>query len=112
LYEFKNGSWHRLPGAGTHITICANGEKWVVNSSQAIYRMLPGKDQWQQVLGSLKSIHCTDGHNVAGANARSDLFRWNGLGWTKLSGSGTHIGITWGDMWVVNTHDSIYQTFI
>jgi hypothetical protein len=112
LHEFQNGSWRRLPGAGTHITIGANGEKWHVNSNQAIYRMLPGQDQWQQVSGSLKSIHCTDGKNVAGADAEGRLYRWNGAGWTQLSGSGTHIGITWGSMWVVDTNDAIYRTFV
>jgi len=100
-----------LPGGGTHITIGANGEKWVVNSLQQIYRMLPGNDQWEGISGGLKSIHCTDGNNVAGSNALDQLYRWNGSGWTGLSGSGTHIGITWGNMWVVNTQDAIYQSF-
>jgi len=108
LYEFKDGNWHQLPGAGTHITIGANGEKWVVNSDQSIYRMLPGQDKWEQIPGRLKSIHCTDRNNVAGANAAGNLFRWNGSGWTQLSGSGTHIGITWGNMWHVNASDAIY----
>jgi hypothetical protein len=104
----------RLPGAGTHITIGAYGEKWVVNSSGAIYRMLPGQNQWKQIPGSLKSIHCTssEGNLVAGVNAEGNLYRWNGAGWTKLSGSGTHIGITWGNMWLVNSKDEIYQAFI
>ena len=69
--------------------------------------MLPGQDQWQQVSGSLKSIHCTDGNYVAGADAEGRLYRWNGLGWTQLAGSGTHIGITWGSMWVVDANDAI-----
>lgn len=111
LYEYKDGGWHQLPGSGTHITIGANGEKWVVNSSHAIYRMLPGQDNWLPISGGLKSIHCTDGNNVAGSNALDQLYRWNGSGWTGLPGSGTHIGITWGDQWVVNSADVIYQRF-
>jgi hypothetical protein len=114
LYEFQNGNWIQLPGAGTHITIGADDEKWVVSSNGAIYRMLPGQTQWKLIPGSLKSIHCTDSNNVAGANATGDLYRWNPIGstWTKLPGGGTHIGITWGNMWVVNSNDAIYQAFI
>jgi hypothetical protein len=90
LFEFQNGS-QRLPGAaGTHITIGASGEKWVVNSDHEIFRMLPGKGQWEPINGGLKSIHCTDGNNVAGADAEDQLFRWDGSGWAGLPGSGTH----------------------
>ena len=111
LYEYKDGAWTRLPGAGVHITIGANGEKWVVNANQDIFRMLPGETAWKLIPGKLTSIHCTDGNNVAGANAGGDLWRWNGSGWTKLPGNGTHIGSTWGTMWVVNRNDSIYNRF-
>ncbi len=114
LYEYQNGSWHRLPGAGTHITIGANGEKWHVNSKQDIYRMFPGEDQWKRMPGSLKSIHCTDSNNVAGISTEdgANMYRWNGSDWTQLWGNGTHIGITWGNMWQVNASDAIYQEFI
>ena len=74
--------------------------------------MLPGQDQWQKIAGSLKSIHCTDGNNVAGANAEGNLYRWNGSSWTQLPGSGTHIGITSGSMWQVNRSNEIYRASI
>ena len=74
--------------------------------------MLPGKDKWERISGSLKSIHCTDGKHVAGVNAAGYLYRWNGSGWTRLAGSGTHIGITWGNMWLVNINDGIQQSFV
>ena len=109
LFEYKNGSWHKLPGAGTHITIGVDSEKWVVNSDDNIYRMLPGDTAWKQIPGKLTSIHCTDENTVAGVNAEGYLFHWAGSGWTKLPGSGTHIGSTWGAMWVVNKDDSIYK---
>jgi len=112
LYEFQNGSWRQLPGEGTHITIGANGEKWHVNSRGLIFRMLPGQGQWQHIPGGLKTIQCTDGNNVAGVHAGGDLFRWNGSSWTQLPGGGTHIGITWGNMWHVNSSNAIYQAFI
>jgi hypothetical protein len=112
LYEFQNGKWRRLDGIGTHITIGANGEKWHVNSSQEIYRMLPGQGHWQHIAGSLTSIHCTDVNNVVGVNTAGNLYRWNGSGWTQLPGNGTHIGITWGNMWHVNSEDRIWQAFI
>jgi hypothetical protein len=64
--------------------------------------------------GKLKSIHCTDGNNVAGVDAAGKLYRWNPSisNWNQLGGLGTHIGITWGNMWHVNGADDIYQVFI
>ena len=76
--------------------------------------MLPGQDQWYPVPGSLTSIHCTSGNGnyVAEVDAEGRLYRWNGASWTQLPGSGTHIGITWGSMWQVNSSNEIYRAFI
>jgi len=78
--------------------------------------MLPGEGQWKQMPGKLKTIHCTDGNNIAGVSSEigSNMYRWNGSGWTQLWGNGTHvhIGITWGNMWQVNTSDAICQASI
>lgn len=114
-FEIHHDTWTKLSGVGTHITIGANNEKWHVNSAGSIYRMLPGQSQWQQIPGNLKlkSIHCTDSNNIAGVDTAGKLHRWNASAsnWTQLSGLGTHIGITWGNMWHVNEGDAIYQTF-
>jgi hypothetical protein len=78
--------------------------------------MLPGEDQWKRMPGSLKAIYCTDGNNVAGISAENgaNMYRWNSSksDWDRLSGNGTYIGITWGNMWQVNASDAIYQAFI
>jgi len=113
LFEYKNKEWIKLEGTGTHITIGANGEKWHVNSSGDIYRMKPGENEWGRLKGSmsLKYIHCTDSDNVAGVDADGKMYRWKGLGWEQLNGSGTYVGITWGNLWQVNAGDDIYQAF-
>jgi len=78
--------------------------------------MFPGEDQWKRMPGKLKSIHCTDGNNVAGISGESgaNMYRWNSSksDWDQLYGNGTYIGITWGNMWQVNASNAIYQAFI
>jgi hypothetical protein len=119
LYEFQNGSWAKISGInGKHITIGADGEKWYVNSSGEVFRMLPGAKEWHPVGGRLKSIHCTSGKGnyVAGVgfgDGERQLYRWNGTGWDALSNStGSHIAITYGYMWHVEGNGSVFQASI
>jgi hypothetical protein len=114
---------YQLPGTGgsakgSHITIGTGGEKWCVNTSGAAFCMLPGQSQWIPIPGvSLKSIHCASGDYVVGVGSGAgdqNLYRWSAKGgWNVLSGrKGTHISITWGSMWHVNSKNEVYQVSI
>jgi hypothetical protein len=124
LYEFQNSKWNKLDGKsgpGKHITIGADGEKWYVNSSGAVFRMLPSAKEWSPMGkpgDKLKSIHCTSskGNYVVGVGdgvGNQQLYRWNGRGWDALyQSSGTHIAITYGYMWHVEASGDVFQASI
>jgi len=114
-WDSINSTWNVVPGgAGVRIAVDVNGNPWVVNKSNLIYKyngstwtLLPGTGT-DIGIGANGIVYAINTTTTAGGY---QVVKWNGTGWTVIpGGSGIKIAVdATGYVWVVNKSNSIFK---
>jgi hypothetical protein len=112
-FNFTTGQWRFDNGAGERIAVGPDGQPWVVNSAQQIWRHTAGG--WQHLPGLAHDIGI--GANgaawIVGTNPEIGgfgIWRWNGSGWSPVEGGGTQIAVgADGLPWITNNVGGVYE---
>ncbi|HLH95091.1 MAG TPA: N,N-dimethylformamidase beta subunit family domain-containing protein [Xanthobacteraceae bacterium] len=138
IYHWNGAGWDQVAGAGVRIAVDPNGNPWVVNGVNQIFRFVNGA--WQGVPGLAQDIGIgADGSVwVIGAPAgvavgrrmwdsgigvdgsfwaaqQPDpggygIYKWTGSEWQQVGGAGVRIAVDpRGNAWVVNRAGGIFQ---
>ncbi len=103
----------RIDGGATRIDVGPDGQPWVVNSINDIYRRVG--DHWIRMPGKARDIGigsdgsvCIIGTNRTGNNY--GIYRWNGSDWDPFPGAAVRIDVdASGNPWVANQAGGIYK---
>lgn len=107
MFRWDSTGWVKLPGGGVRVGGTYKFP-WVVNDLNQIFRWT-AESTWKVLPGA--GVDIADGW-VLGTNTvpgGKQIFRWNGTGWTLMSGGGTNIGSAGGTPWLVNDANQIYR---
>jgi hypothetical protein len=116
--------WQDMPGAGTRIDVDDNGNAWVVNDQNNIYRW--NGSAFDQIPGAARDIGAGGGEAwVIGVNPApggDTIYRWTGAAsgnpWQETGGAGSQITLdvvvaggrlVSNTAWVVNDVGNIYD---
>ena len=115
IWRRVNNAWVNVPGGAERIAVDPQGNAWVVNSTQAIFRFDGSK--WLTVNGTARDVGV--GANgtvwVIGNNAEAGgygIYRSTdkGANWTKIPGSAVRVSVDpQGNAWVVNNTNAIFR---
>lgn len=114
LYRYDGREWVQKPGNAKRIAVDGFGTPWIVRADGDVLRQrsddtwetLPGcaRDIAADILGTAWIIGCTAEGNGYG------IYKWNGAGWTKVSGSAVTIGMGPARRpWIIDSLDHIYR---
>lgn len=110
--QTSGNPWAPMPGIGTEISADDQGNPWIVNSDQEIFRWQGGA--FQQVPGRANDIAAGGGKVYAIGSRRAgsgfDIWRWDGgRSWNMLPGAAVRIASNnHGDPWVVSENRGIF----
>jgi streptogramin lyase len=115
IYRRANNTWTNIPGGAERIAVDPQGNAWVVNSTNNIFRFEGSR--WVQTTGGARDIGV--GANgtvwVIGTNAEAGgygIYRSTdkGANWTKIPGSAVRVSVdAKGNGWVVNNANNIFR---
>lgn len=115
IYRRTNNTWANIPGGAERIAVDPQGNAWVVNNSNVIFRYDGAR--WLTVNGLARDIGV--GANgtvwVIGAPAEAGgygIYRSTdkGVNWTKIPGAAVRVSVDpQGNAWVVNSSNNIYR---
>lgn len=119
IQKWNGNGWTVMPQcAGVRIAVDPHGTPWVVNKSHLIFRYPGNGVLWEQMpgaatdigIGADGSVYIT-GTDVASNTGGYSISKWNGYGWTKLSGvSGVNISVSpQGNPWWVDQSHLIFK---
>ncbi|MCX6180859.1 MAG: matrixin family metalloprotease [Bacteroidetes bacterium] len=114
IYKYNGSSFKLIPGGAIAIDVDGEGNPWVVNSYGNIFRGTP-QGVWTRIQGSAKDIGV--GANgivyIIGTDPKYggyNIARYNGTGWTTISGAATRISVdNQGNPWVVNSYGNVFR---
>ncbi len=115
IWKRVNNAWVNVPGGAERIAVDPQGNAWVVNNSQNIFRHDGTK--WVMLNGNARDVGV--GANgtiwVIGNTAEAGgyaIYRSTdqGANWTKIPGSALRVSVDpQGNAWVVNNSNSIFR---
>lgn len=117
IYQWVNGAWSQMPGAGTQIAVSPSGVPWVVNHAGRAFYYDSG---WQPIWGTYCASHiavgsggsfgtawtlgCTEGTN--GYN----IYKLVGSNWVQQAGQAISIAVGASNkLWIVEKGGKIYS---
>jgi hypothetical protein len=112
IYRMVNNQWQKMPGAAVRVAVDPNGNAWVLNKSNQIFRW--NGSQFVQMPGAASDIAIGDNGQVwvIGTQVQSGGFAlsyWTGTAWALGSGAGVHIAVDPnGNPWVINNAGTIF----
>jgi Tectonin domain len=115
IWRRVNNAWVNVPGGAERIAVDPQGNAWVVNNAQAIFRHDGSK--WVTVTGAARDVGVgANGTvwiigNVQEAGGYS-IHRSTdkGASWTKIPGSAVRVSVDpQGNAWVVNSSNAIFR---
>jgi tectonin-like protein len=108
LFRLNGQRWAPVDGYGVRVALEPDGDPWVVNSSNEIWRMVNGTFEKQP--GEAKDIGVGGDGSVWIIGTDSNIYRWNQNDWQKVPGNGVAISVDQlGAPWVVNAQHRIYH---
>jgi hypothetical protein len=112
LFRWSGQQWTRVDGYGVRVAVESDGDPWVVNSSNEIWRFVNGTFEKQP--GEAKDIGVGGGggnDSVWIIGTDNNVYRWSQNDWQKVPGSnGVAISVDQlGAPWVVNDQHKIYH---
>jgi len=110
IFLYENNKWIQLPGAATWAGIGDGDERWVVNSSQQIYRWNPFTNVWDRVPGAAVNVDVQNPCRVIVTNAANQIYIWKDNVWERLTGAGKRSTLNGIRYYTVNSYDEIYQS--
>ncbi|MDP9199388.1 MAG: hypothetical protein M3O07_09275 [Pseudomonadota bacterium] len=104
----KGASWVKIPGSAVRVSVDPQGNGWVVNNTNNIFRFDGSK--WVQLTGAATDV----GIGADGAawviGTDNGIYRWENNNWAKKPGGAAQIAAgPHGAVWVVNQGNQIYQ---
>ena len=101
--------WSQMPGyAVVDVGAGGNGQVWVTNSAQAIFRFSNGS--WGQGPGKAVRLAVDPLGNAWAVNASGAVFQWVNNNWAQRPGTMLDIGIgASGAVWAIGTNQQIYR---
>jgi len=113
IYQWTDGAWAGVPGAGVRIAVAPNGSPWVTNSAHEIYRrvgsawvLTPGAAT-DLAIGANGAVWAV-GTNPTGAG--DEIYQWTGRGWAGAGGSAVAVAVDPnGNPWIINSAHQIYR---
>jgi hypothetical protein len=116
IRRWTGHDWEPINGGGVRIAVEPGGTPWLLNSEGKVYKRsgngwgspLPGcaRDIGIDQSGTAWVVGCTGGSGPGNLTIR----RWNGNGWTPVSGGGLRIAVEpGGTPWLVNSQGKIYR---
>jgi hypothetical protein len=117
IYKWVNTEWKKIPGAAVRIAVDPQGDPWVVNKSNLIFRRIGETWPWQQLpgtatdigIGAEGSVYITSTTNVSETGGYS-ILKWTGSNWNEIPGAAVRIAVDpQGDPWVVNKSNLIFR---
>ncbi|HEY7189869.1 MAG TPA: tectonin domain-containing protein [Vicinamibacterales bacterium] len=108
IFRLNGQQWTRVAGWGIRIAVQSNGDPWVVNSSNEIWRSVNGEFQKQP--GEAKDIGVGGDGSVWIIGTDDNVYRWNRNDWDRVEGRGVAISVDQqGAPWVVNDQNQIFR---
>jgi hypothetical protein len=119
IYEWVNGGWNKMPGAGTEIAIGPAGYPWVVNhAGVAFYWNGSG---WEPISGTYCASHIAVGPNSNGSRYGTpwtlgchegtngyNIYKLEGSNWVQQTGTASAIAIGPYGPWIVQPSGNVY----
>ena len=101
-------AWTTLPGAAVDVGAGGNGQVWVVNSAQDIFRFSNGT--WGQGPGKAVRVAVDPQGNAWVVNSAGAVFQWVNNNWAQRPGTMLDIGVgASGAVWAIGTNQQIYR---
>jgi M6 family metalloprotease-like protein len=114
VYKWDGKNWKKFSGYGKRITVDKDGNPWLVNGLNEIWRFSAGS--WRKLPGSAIDIDAGGNGDVFmlgtdnPAPGQGTVHKWNGSNWTRIGGYGERITVDGsGNVWLVNGSDSIWR---
>lgn len=107
LFRWDGQRWMNADGYGVRVAIGPNGEPWVVNSSNEIFRSVNGN--FEKLPGEAKDIGA-GGNQVWIIGTDDNVYQWSQNRWDRVQGQGVAIAVdSTGAPWVVSNDGQIYH---
>lgn len=101
-------NWTKIPGSAVRISVDPQGNAWVVNNANTIFRF--DGSQWVQLPGTAKDVGIGADGAAWAIGTDGGIHRWEGSNWARKSGGAAQIAAgPNGVVWVVNDGGEIYQ---
>jgi M6 family metalloprotease-like protein len=114
VYKWDGKNWKKFSGYGKRITVDKNGNPWLVNDLNEIWRFSAGS--WRKLPGAAIDIDAGGNGDVFmlgtdnPAPGQGTVHKWNGSSWTRIGGYGERITVdASGNVWLVNGSDAIWR---
>jgi Tectonin domain len=109
LFRLDGQRWVPVDGYGVRVSVAPNGEPWVVNSRNEIWRSQSG-GSFEKLPGAARDIGIGADGTVWIIGTDNGIYRWNQNNWDRVEGSGVAISVDRsGSPWVVNAQNQIYR---
>ncbi len=101
-------TWSALPGAAVDVGAGGNGQVWVINAGQSIYRWVNGN--WTQVPGAAVRVAVDAQGNAWVVNSAGNIYEWVNNNWVQRPGGLSDIGVgANGAVWGVSSNQQIWR---
>jgi len=108
IFRQVGKAFQKVDGSGRDIAVAGDGTPWVVGVDDRVYRLI--RNNWEPVPDTAASaIAAGRRDDVWVANARGEIYRWNGRGFQVQPGGARDIGVAGNSVWLVGTDSSIYE---
>lgn len=113
IFRWDKGSFTKVPGAATRISVDGQGNAWITNAAKEIYRW--NGAGWTKLPGSATEIAVGGNGNVfvIGSNAVAgggQPYRWDGSNWVGMPGGLVRLAVdASGNPWGINSNNQVLQ---
>ncbi|MFJ9371401.1 tectonin domain-containing protein [Nocardia sp. NPDC101769] len=90
IYRYTGGSWTKIPGGLSQVSISKSGVVWGVNSWGGVYRYdTTSPWSWTRMPGTLAQVEVADNNGVWGLDAAGKVFRYDATAnsWSPIAGT-------------------------
>ena len=112
IYRWNEESfdWGEVSGSGDEITVDDDGNPWIINEKNDIFKYQGGN--WQEMPGAAIDIAAGPDGSVWIVGTNESIYKWSedGFDWRQVSGTARRITVQDdGTPWIVNDSNDIYK---